>query len=206
MLCSGKEKSVDAPKLLLLGLAPPHVDNTTRMNMNSRLTLLALAAVASMSSAQAVIVTGSGTLSNTDPAFNRPLEDLTGLSSVGTAVRYDVLHFFVGTTGEYTFLTTAMFDPFSVLYSPSFSGAAPLTDAQVANDDLLGVTTSGFAFTLDAGTHYFLVTTGFGNTDLGAYSTTIGGPGTITAVPEPAAYAMMALGLGLVGIARRRRA
>ncbi|HLL09943.1 MAG TPA: PEP-CTERM sorting domain-containing protein [Rubrivivax sp.] len=173
--------------------------------MNLKPTLLALAAAASfVSSAQAAIFTTTGTLSNTDPTFNRPFEDLSGLSAVGNAVRYDVLNFVVGTSGNYTFLTTAMFDSFSLLYSPTFTAAAPLTNARAANDDLLGLTTSGFDFDLTAGTNYFLVTTSFSNGELGAYSTTIGGPGVITVVPEAGTYGMMALGLAVLGIARRR--
>jgi hypothetical protein len=172
--------------------------------MNFKPTLLAIASAALLSTAQAAIFTTTGTLSTSDPTFNRPLEDLTGLSAVGTAARYDVLNFVVGTSGNYTFLTTAMFDSFSVLYSPTFSAAGPLTNARAANDDLLGVTTSGFDFDLTAGTNYFFVTTSFSNAELGAYSTTIGGPGVITVVPEASTYAMMALGLGVLGFARRR--
>ena len=139
-----------------------------------------------------------------DPTFNRPLEDLSSLSTVGTAVRYDVLHFFVGTSGQYTFATTAMFDSFAVLYSPTFSAASPLGNALAANDDLLGVTTSGFAANLTAGTNYFYVITAFANNEMGAYSNTIGGPGVIAVIPEAGTYAMMALGLAVLGIARRR--
>jgi hypothetical protein len=172
--------------------------------MNFKPTLLAIASAALLSSAQAAIFTTTGALTTSDPTFNRPFDDLTGLSPNGAGVRYDVLQFVVGTTGEYTFLTTAMFDSFAILYSPTFSSSAPLANAQVANDDLLGVTTSGFSHTLTAGTNYFYVTTGFASTDLGAHSTTIGGPGVITVVPEASTYAMMALGLGVLGLARRR--
>jgi hypothetical protein len=172
--------------------------------MNLKPILLAVAAAASLSSAQAAIFTTTGTLSTSDPTFNRPEEDLTRLSGVSNAVRYDVLNFIVGTSGNYTFLTTAMFDSFSVLYSPTFNAAAPLINARAANDDLLGQTTSGFNFDLTAGTNYFFVTTSFYDGELGAYSTTIGGPGAITVVPEASTYAMMALGLGLLGVARRR--
>ena len=174
--------------------------------MNLKPTLIALSALALMSSAQAAIFTTTGALTTSDPTFNRPLEDLTGLSMVGTAARYDVLHFVVGTSGEYTFVTTAMFDSFAVLYSPTFVASTPLVNDQIANDDLLGLTTSGFAYNLTAGTNYFYVTTAFDNSGLGSYSNTIGGPGSITVVPEAGTYAMMALGLGVLGVARRRAA
>ncbi|MBC7940927.1 MAG: PEP-CTERM sorting domain-containing protein, partial [Chitinophagaceae bacterium] len=109
----------------------------------------------------------------------------------------------------YTFLTTALFDPFVILYAPTFTATTPLVNAQIANDDLLGQTTSGFTFALVPNTVYRYVTTGFANTDFGTavtgvYTTTIGGIGTITVVPEASTYAMMAMGLAMLGIARRR--
>lgn len=173
--------------------------------MTLKHTLVALAAFACAAAAQANIVSVTGTLATSDPSFNRPIEDLSSLSSVGTATRYDVVEFTVGTAGEYTFATTAMFDSFVVLYAPSFSAAAPLANALMANDDLLGQTTSGFTANLSTGTVYRYLTTGFGNTDLGAWSTTIGGIGTISMVPEAGTWAMLALGLGVLGVAARRR-
>lgn len=172
--------------------------------MNFKLTLLALAAVASVTTANADIVTVTGALADADPTFNRPIEDLSSLSSVGTTVRYDVLEFTVSAPSEYTFVTTALFDPFVILYAPTFTATTPLVNAHLASDDLLGHTTSGFTAVLDSNTVYRYVTTGFANTDLGNYSTTIGGLGTVTLVPETGTYAMMALGLGLLGIVRRR--
>jgi hypothetical protein len=71
-----------------------------------------------------------------------------------------------------------------------------------ASDDLVSFTTSGFAGPLISGTHYVLVTTGFAPEDFGSFSTTIGGPGTVSPVPEPASYAL--LGLGVLAIAGRR--
>jgi len=58
-----------------------------------------------------------------------------------------------------------------------------------------------------AGIDYEFVTTGFANSDFGAFSNTIGGPGAIiaAAVPEPATWALMGLGLAAVGTITRRR-
>lgn len=170
--------------------------------MNFKPTLVALAALSCFGVAQASIVTFTGDTTG-GPTFNRALEDFSGLSAVGTDVAYNTYTFSVDTSGEYTFLTTAEFDSFTFLYSPSFVAAAPLFNGIAANDDLLGLTTSGFAADLTAGTSYTYVTTGFALSDFGNYSTTIGGPGVITAVPEPETYALLLAGLGALGFARR---
>ena len=169
-------------------------------------TLLALAFFAFASTAQADsihTITGDTTGA---AIFNRPVEDLSGLSAVGTNVSFNQFSFTVSAAGEYSFLTTAAFDSFVFLYRPSFDPSSPLTNALIGNDDLLGTTTSGFVTNLDADTPYVLVITGYEGFEYGQYSTTIGGPGavTVSAVPEPATYALMVLGLGVVGLARRR--
>lgn len=175
--------------------------------MNFKPALLALAAAAAVAGpAQAAIFTYTGD-TTAGPTFTRPLEDLSGLSAVGVGVRYSVFSFTVSAPGDYTFLTTGEFDTFAVLYQASFNPAAALTNALIANDDLVAppFTTSGFAETLATGTLYHYVVTGFAPTDFGGYSTTIGGPGVVTQVPEVQTYLMMALGLGALGLARRRR-
>jgi hypothetical protein len=135
------------------------------------------------------------------------LEDLSGLSGTGTAVPYRHFMFTVSLAGEYTFVTTtASYDPFVFLYSPSFVPASPLTNTIIANVDLLGFTTSGFSVPLQAGTSYTFVNTGFANVDFGAFSTTIGGPGNVipAAMPEPGPYTLLALGLAAIGLVRQR--
>lgn len=174
--------------------------------MKFHVACVAAAAAACLSlPAQAVIFTFTGDTTG-GPTFNRPLEDLSALSAVGTAVHYSSFTFSPSVSGDYTFLTTGEFDTFLLLYSGSFNPAAALTNAIAANDDLVAppFTTSGFAATLAAGSTYVLVNTAFGNTDFGAFSTTIGGPGVVSVVPEPASFGLMAL--GVLGVALRRRA
>ena len=167
-------------------------------------TLLALAACACVSAAQADSIftyTGDTTGAAT---FNRPLEDVSDLSAIGTDTHYHAFNFTVAVDGSYTFLTTATFDSFVFLYDAPFDPKSPLTNAIGGNDDLLGTTTSGFvAEPMYAGSTYTLVTTGYENTDVGTFSTTIGGPGIVSPVPEPETYALMGLGLGVLAFARR---
>ena len=95
---------------------------------------------------------------------------------VGPAVAYNTFGFTVTTSGTYTFLSTGAFDNFTFLYEDSFDPNSPLTHAVIGSDDLLGLTTSGFAANLTAGTHYVFVTTGFGNSDFGAFGDTMADP------------------------------
>ena len=173
------------------------------MNVHLKPLAIAAALLFAGSASQAAITTVTGDTTG-GSTFNRLLEDLSGLSAVGTAVRYTTFTFTASVAGSYSFVTTSEFDSFDFLYSPTFNAAAPLTNAKIANDDLLGLTTSGFSFTLAASTPYVLVVTGFANTDFGRYSTTIGGPGVVTVVPEPSPLVLLSLGLAAVGLGRRR--
>jgi ABC-type amino acid transport substrate-binding protein len=178
------------------------------MQASPRFTLLslAIAAAAVCAPAQAAIFTFTGNTTG-GPTFNRAFEDFSGLSGIGVANPYQVTEIAVTATGSYTFLTTATgYDPFTFLYS-SFNPANATANGIAGNDDLLGLTTSGFAATLSAGVSYFFVSTGFAPSDFGSYSTTIGGPGIAAIVPEPESYALMLLGVaGLLAWSRRRRA
>lgn len=163
---------------------------------------LALAAVLGPSSGAQASAIGSYSFTGdtTDgQTFNRPLDDLSGLSTVGTAVRYETFTFTAAYTDEFTFITTGEYDTFSLLYATAFDPANPLTNALAANDDLelFDFARSRIVFDLTAGNTYVLVTTGFGNFDFGAYSVTI--------LPEPATYALIVLALGGLGGLRHLR-
>lgn len=151
----------------------------------------------------------SGDTTNS-PTYNRALSDFSGLSAVGTAVHYDTYTFTVATAGDYIFNTTATFDSFVFLYEGSFNPADATANGVKGNDDIiLGSknSASGFEVSLNAGTTYIYVTTGFDLPDYGAYSTTILGPAATLAapVPEVQTYLMMALGLAAIGVLRRRQ-
>lgn len=141
------------------------------------------------------------------PTFQRPVEDLSGLSAIGTAVPYDVWTFSAAVSGTYTFLTSGSFDTFALLYATPFSPAASLLHALVANDDLAltPFTVSGFQFDLVAGTRYAYVLTGFDNDEFGTFSSSITEPAVVASVPEPGAWALMVLGMAAVSALRRRR-
>ncbi|GGY69907.1 PEP-CTERM sorting domain-containing protein [Pseudoduganella albidiflava] len=136
-----------------------------------------------------------------DAAFN----------GVGTAVPYQAFDFHVDTDGRYLFLAAARFDSMIILYEGGFDASAPNDNLIRFNDDILTPNTSGFQAELTAGLQYTFVITGFNDSEFGAYSFTIGGPGSImpgpvAAVPEPSTWLMLGLGLAAVGFTARRKA
>ncbi|GGY05865.1 PEP-CTERM sorting domain-containing protein [Massilia dura] len=153
--------------------------------------------------AQADIVTWTGD-TTAGPTFDRPFADFSDLSPNGPGVRYNTIAFAVDEDGEYAFTLHGLgFDTFLLLYENAFDPNAALTNGVAANDDLLNTRTSGFPAELSAGTQYFAVVTGFEAGEAGQYSLTVSGDGTISAVPEPSAWLMLAF--GLTALACRQR-
>ena len=116
-----------------------------------------------------------------EPTYNRALADCSGLSGVGTAVNYQVQDFTVGTSGNYDITSVQGYDGFIHLYTNAFNPAAALTNCTAGSDDGSGGigTSEILGVPLTAGTTYFVVTSGFANTDFGTYDNTLSGPGTI---------------------------
>lgn len=170
------------------------------MTMNSSLRAVGLAFAicaagrAAPAAAAPVLVTGDTTGA---PTFQRPVEDLSALSTIGTAAHYAVYAFTAATSGVYGFMTAGAFDTFALLCDSPFVPTAALSHALIANDDLAAMpfNVSGFDFALIAGHSYAYVVTGFDNDEFGAFTTTITAP-VVAGVPEPQTWALMALGLG----------
>ncbi|MGE3818340.1 MAG: hypothetical protein AB7I30_02805 [Isosphaeraceae bacterium] len=139
-------------------------------------------------------------------------------SGVGTNVPYHVQPFFVKLSGTYSMQSAstipAGWDNYTFLYQDTFSAGAPFTNVLIGNDDNPTIGLSGFNFALTAFTQYFLVTTGFGNTDEGAFTNTIQDVGNVfpsgtimLGVPEPSPMALAGVAglLGLLGRTASRR-
>jgi hypothetical protein len=172
--------------------------------------VFALVLLACATSANAATVTYSGSTVG-DPTWNRPIEDGSTLSPIGTAVPYSVQAFQVNSSGSYNFLSLQTgFDGFLFLYSPTFSSTNPLASFVIANDDFPDIGIFGFTSVLTAGVSYFLVMTGFANDDAGSFINAITGNGTISLddgsdVPLPAALPLFAAALAGVAYLGRRK-
>lgn len=155
--------------------------------------------------AQADIVTWTGDTTG-GPTFDRPFADFSDYSPNGMGVSYNAITFTVNDDGPYSFTVHGLgFDTFLFLYQSAFDPNDVFTNGVAGNDDAVSLTTSGFESDLTAGTRYVVVVTGFEAGEAGQYSLTVSGNGLITAVPEPSAWLMLALGLAVVGYTGRRK-
>lgn len=175
--------------------------------------VLALAATVASTSAFAGTTVFTGDTTN-GPTYNRPISGTppTVLSGVGTAVRYVVTPFTVSVSGNYNFLNSApTYDSYLGVHRNLFDPTNGLLNALSYDDDAgPGSDSQITGLALLAGVSYFAVSSGFANTDFGAFTLTIDGPGNIIGaggggVPEPATWAMMIFGFAGIGAALRRR-
>ncbi len=148
---------------------------------------------------EASTISYSGDTTNL-PTFNRPQTEgfeggtnpPTSLSINGTAVPYYSQSFLVDTTGSYNIAGSQAFLGIQFLYQNSFNPTTPLVNLLSGNDPFPDEGTSGFnGLSLTANSQYFLVTTGFDNSNnsFGTFTNIIIGPGNITLVPEPSSIA-----------------
>ena len=155
----------------------------------------------------AVIGTFTGTTVGA-PVYNRG-SGCTSLSGVGTATPYHVQPITVSTTGTYSILSVQNggWDGYIHLYQGSFNPGSPLTNCIASNDDFIDIGQSLIpVVTLTAGDSYFLVTSGFENTDSGTFTTTLE---ALFQAPVPTMSAtnlgLMAFGVLLLGVYVQRR-
>lgn len=125
------------------------------------------------------------------PTYSRA-EDSNGSSTftattVGTAVYYQTYTFIPTVTGSYTFSgcgTPSTYDVFGSIYQTSFNPAVPSTNFLQADDDGGSATCSPWGATmtqnLTAGVTYVLVTSSYWNAEVGDFTWTITGPGSVS--------------------------
>ena len=137
--------------------------------------------------------------------WNRPFADGTCCSGLGP-VTYQIEYLHVGTTGAYNVRSVQDgFDGYLFVYEGSFDPSNQTVNFVAGDDDGNGgVGTSDIeGVTLDAGTTYIIVTTGFAAGDEGTYTNTVEGPGSIAfglaTIPTLGEWGMVAFIILLAG-------
>jgi hypothetical protein len=143
------------------------------------------------------------------PTWRRP-NTTSFLSNTGTAVPCQAVPFTVDQSGPYIITTSTAgdspaYDGYLAIYDGSFNPTDQLTNILALNDDGPNAgTDSQVNVALVAGHNYFLVQTGFANSDAGAWSATFSGTGSV-AVPEATCAAAIVVATTMP-LRRRRRA
>ena len=166
--------------------------------------------------ARAGTVTYSGDTTN-GALFDAPLEngDDTPFATYGQSIfHYERQSFYVDTSGLYDILSTSInpanWDNYLYLYQGSFNPTDSLDSILIANDDFPFTGNSGFSgLSLNGGVQYYLVTSGFSQSDFGQYRNTISGVGNITlanATPVPTPSLLPGVcGLALLGFKKLKK-
>jgi len=193
--------------------------------------VISLCAGATQATAATLSWTGDTSAANA-PTWHRPSVNSnpgTYLALAGSGQGYFEKGFTVDQTGSYSLNVVATgpgtggWDNGSTrsilafLYEVSFDSASPLIN-QIENGGCGACGTPNWSHVLTAGTQYFVVITGYcgANSQVlecygpnmmqeGPFSASLTGPGGFSAVPEPAAWAMMLLGFGALGATLRSR-
>ncbi len=109
------------------------------------------------------------------------------LSTSATATPYEVVAFSVTASGNYTLAVTSIspsgWDNYLLLYVAAFTPASPLTNVLIGDDDDGPGLDAQVTRTLQAGTLYYAVITGYDNFDTGSYSLKLQGPGFFSERP-----------------------
>jgi hypothetical protein len=147
------------------------------------------------------------------PTYHRPVQISGGVptSLDSRDFHYQAFTFQVSQTGQYrgrvTSLNPSGWDNVLGLYNASFDPLEPLLNAITYVDDTIGLDAQ-FDTMLIEGQTYVAVVTGFREYSAGTFRLQFDGIGSVVpnpGVPEPATWAMMIGGLGLVGGVARRR-
>lgn len=146
------------------------------------------------------------------PTFNRPVASGTSLSLSGTDVAYELIPFYVPTSGTYDISVLSDFDLdlMLFLYGDSFDPSDALANFIAGVDSTFDGEEEAFLLTLTAGMQYYLVVTSFFNVGQlyseGTFTGEITGPGqaVLGVIPEPASISFLLIPAMALG--RRRRA
>jgi len=123
---------------------------------------------------------------NSSNYYYRPNQGNT--CSISTVyVRYDYFTFTVSTTGNYTVQSYyPQMDGYLHVYHTSFNPNNPCATYVAGNDDFNGIQQSQVNVSLTAGVTYYVVTSAYGASQSGQYTTTI-----TTAIPNATVYTML---------------
>lgn len=171
--------------------------------------VLGLGALLTSGIAEAGIITFSGNTTG-QPTWQRATSGYPPLGLSGATPPYEAWLFTVDLAGSYQMETTAGgFDTYLHLYQNSFNPTSQLTNILAGNDDGGVGLLSLITYSLNPGTQYILVVSGFASSSFGPYTAEIRGPGNIelgnVVIPEPATAALIAAGLTGIWLVRRRR-